>query len=68
MPEPDLARRYIGAERLRKPTNDKETARIVRSMVRAGFSVGTIFALLKEWKVEEASLEAVAEIDLDAPE
>ena len=68
LPEPDLARRYIERKRLRKPTNDKETARIVRSMVRAGFSVGTIFALLKEWKVEEASLEAVAEIDLDAPE
>lgn len=68
LPEADLARRYIERKRLRKPANEKETARIVRSMVRAGFSIGTIFALLKDWKVEEASLEAVAEIDLDAPE
>lgn len=68
LPEPELARRYIERKRLRKPANEKETARIVRSMVRAGFSIGTIFALLKDWKVEEASLEAVAEIDLDAPE
>ena len=68
LPEMDLARRYIERKRLRKPTNEKETARIVRSMVRAGFSIGAIFALLKDWKVEETSLEAVAEIDLDAPE
>ncbi len=68
LPEAELARRYIERKRLRKPTNEKETARIVRSLVRAGFSMGTIFPLLKAWKVEEATLEAVAEIDLDAPE
>ncbi|MHB1935121.1 MAG: regulatory protein RecX [Acidobacteriaceae bacterium] len=68
LPEADLARRYIERKRLRKPTNEKETARIVRSMVRAGFSIGTIFPLLKEWKVEESTLEAVADIDLDTPE
>jgi hypothetical protein len=30
--------------------------------------MGTIFPLLKAWKVEESTLEAVAEIDLDTPE
>jgi regulatory protein len=68
LPEGDLARRYIQRKRLRKPTNEKETARIVRSLVRAGFSMGTIFPLLKAWKIDEATLEAVSEIDLDAPE
>ncbi len=68
LPEADLARRYIQRKRLRKPTNEKETARIVRSLVRAGFSMGTIFPLLKAWNVEDSTLEAVAEIDLDAPE
>jgi regulatory protein len=68
LPEPELARRYIERKRLRKPTNDKETARVVRNMVRAGFSMGTIFSLLKTWKIEDASLEAISEIDLDAPE
>jgi regulatory protein len=68
LPEPELARRYIERKRLRKPTNDKETARVVRNMVRAGFSMGTIFSLLKTWKIEDASLQAIADIDLDAPE
>ena len=68
LPEAELARRYMDRKRLRKPTNEKETARIVRSMVRAGFSVGTIFAVLKAWKVEEATLDAVSEIDLDEQE
>jgi regulatory protein len=68
LPEAELARRYIQRKRLRKPANEKETARIVRSLVRAGFSMGTIFPLLKAWNVEEATLEAVAEIDLDRPE
>jgi regulatory protein len=63
LPEPELARRYIERKRLHKPTNDKETARIVRSMVRAGFSMGTIFALLKSWKVDEEALSAVESID-----
>ncbi len=68
LPEPELARRYIERKRLRKPTNQKETARIVRSMVRAGFSVGTVFAVLKTWNVEEETLEAVSEIDLEQQE
>ena len=68
LPEPELARRYIERKRLRQPTNDKETARIVRNMVRAGFSIGTIFSILKTWNVEASSLEAIAETDLDAPE
>ena len=68
LPEPELARRYIERKRLRKPANQKETARIVRSMVRAGFSVATIFAVLKDWHVEEEALESIAEIDLDSPE
>jgi regulatory protein len=68
LPEAELARKYIERKRLRKPTNEKETARIVRSLVRAGFSMGTIFPLLKAWQVEESTLQAVVEIDLDTPE
>lgn len=66
LPETELARRYIERKRLRKPTNEKETNRVVRSLVRAGFSMGTIFPLLKAWKVEETSLLAFSETDLDA--
>lgn len=64
--ERDLARRYIERKRLRKPTNDKETARIVRNMVRAGFSTSIIFALLKTWQVDDEALAAVETIDEQA--
>jgi len=62
--ERELARRYLERKRLHKPTNDKETARVVRNMVRAGFSTGTIFALLKTWKVDDAALAAVESLDV----
>ena len=65
LPEPELARRYIQRKRLRKPTNDKETARIVRSLVRAGFSLGTIFSVLKAWNLDEDTLAAVESLDED---
>ncbi|HZC42991.1 MAG TPA: regulatory protein RecX [Acidobacteriaceae bacterium] len=68
LPEAELARKYIERKRMRKPTNEKETGRIVRRLVRAGFSMGTIFPLLKTWKVEDASLEAIADVDFDTPE
>ncbi len=63
LPESELARRYIERKRLRKPTNEKETARVVRSMVRAGFSMGTIFPLLKAWNLEQDVLSAVESLD-----
>lgn len=66
LPEPDLARRYIERKRLRKPANEKETARVVRSLVRAGFSLGTIFPLLKAWNVGDDALTALESIDEDA--
>jgi regulatory protein len=68
LPEPELARRYIERKRLRKPANEKETNRIVRSLVRAGFSMNTIFPLLKEWKLEDSAILALSESDLDAPD
>ena len=68
LPEAELARRYVERKRLRKPTNEKETARVVRNLVRAGFSTGTVFALLKEWKVEPETFEALNDAGLDFPE
>ncbi len=68
LPEAELAWRYIQRKRLRKPTNDKETARVVRSMVRAGFSLGTAFSLLKTWKIDDESLAAIESMDADQPE
>lgn len=68
VPETELARRYIERKRLRKPTNNKETARIVRSLVRAGFSMRTIFPLLKSWEIEPETVEAICESDMESVE
>ncbi len=62
--EETLARDYLRRKRLKQPTNEKETARIFRALVRAGFGTKTIFAILKKWNIEDevfTRLEAEAE-------
>jgi len=53
------AREYIQKKRLKKPANQKETARIFRQLVRAGFVSKTIFTILKKWDVDEETLSAL---------
>jgi regulatory protein len=48
----DLARRYIARKRIQKPQNEKETARLVRRLVGAGFSFANISNLLKTWEID----------------
>jgi regulatory protein len=50
--EADLARRYVARKRIKKPQDEKETARLVRRLVGAGFSFAVISNLLKSWKLE----------------
>ena len=57
--EEQLARDYLRRKRLKKPANEKETARLFRGMVRAGFGTKTIFTILKKWDVEEEVLSAL---------
>jgi regulatory protein len=54
-----LARAFLERKRARKPQNQRETARLFRMLMRAGFSSGTIFKVLKRWKVEEEMLTAL---------
>lgn len=65
--EEELARRHLARKRMRKPTNEKETARVMRQLVRAGFSSGVIFKILKNWDVDEEALSAIDSIDEDTP-
>lgn len=51
-----LARQHLERKRIAKPTNEKETARIVRRLVGAGFSTGVIFKILRQWDVPDESL------------
>ncbi len=59
--EEELARRHLERKRVRQPENEKEAARVVRMLLRAGFSSGVILRILKQWDVDESSL---AEIEL----
>lgn len=52
--EEDLVRRYVARKRIEKPQNEKETARLVRRLVGAGFSFSVISTLLKSWELDLA--------------
>ena len=46
-----LARQYVERKRIKPPLNEKETARIMGRLLRAGFSSTAIWKLLRAWKV-----------------
>ncbi|MGI4830517.1 MAG: regulatory protein RecX [Janthinobacterium lividum] len=53
-----LARQYVDRKRMRKPENEKETARAMRRLMAAGFSSKSIWAVLRGWgsPVDEAEI------------
>ena len=57
--EEQLARAFVARKRLKKPTSEKEAARIFRTMMRAGFGTRTIIVILKKWDVEDDVLTAL---------
>jgi len=61
--EEALAREHLERRRLRKPESDKETARIMRRLVAAGFSTGTIRKVLRQWDVPDEALAALDNLD-----
>jgi regulatory protein len=63
--EEKQAREYLRRKRLRKPSNQKEAARIFRQLARAGFGAKSIFAILKKWDVDEETLTALEEETLE---
>lgn len=64
--EETLAREHLERKRIKKPENEKETARVVRRLVTAGFSTGTIYKILRQWNVPDDALAALERIE-DAP-
>jgi regulatory protein len=64
--EESLARQHLERKRIRKPVNEKETARIMRRLVAAGFSTGVIYKILRQWDVPDETL-AVLENLADEP-
>lgn len=61
--EEALAREHLERKRIRKPTNDKESARVMRRLVTAGFSTGVIYKILRQWDVPDETLAALDNLD-----
>jgi len=61
--EEALARRHLERKGVKQPGNEKEAARVMRMLVRAGFSTGVIFRILKSWKIEDETLAVLETID-----
>jgi len=61
--EEALAREHMERKRLRKPENEKETARIMRRLVAAGFSTSVISKILRQWDVPDEALAALENLD-----
>lgn len=57
--EEKLARDFMARKRLKKPEDQKQAARIFRTMVRAGFSARVIVRILKNWDVDDEMLSAM---------
>ncbi len=63
--EEALAREHLERKRIRKPTNEKETARVMRRLVSAGFSTGVIYKILRHWDVPDEALAALDNLDAE---
>jgi len=61
--EETLARQHLERKRIKKPENDKETARVVRRLVTAGFSTATIYKILRQWEVPDEALAGLERIE-----
>lgn len=61
--EEALAREHLDRKRIRKPENEKQTARVMRRLVAAGFSTGVIYKILRQWNVPDEALAALENLD-----
>ena len=61
--EEALAREYLDRKRMHKPENPKETARVMRRLVTAGFSTGVIYKILRQWDVPDDALAALENLE-----
>lgn len=57
-----LARAYCERKRIAKPADQKESARVMNRLMRAGYSSTAIFKLFRSWRVEVPDEDASAEI------
>jgi regulatory protein len=62
------AREYLRRKRVDKPLDRKQSARIFRQLMRAGFRSKTIFTILKKWEVDEETIAALENESAEIPE
>lgn len=66
--EEALARAHLERRRIGKPQNEKETARVVRRLVSAGFSTGVIYKILRQWDVPDETLTGLENLEVEPRE
>jgi regulatory protein len=66
--EEALAREYLSRKRIPKPESPKDTARVVRRLLAAGFATGTITKILRRWDVPEEELAGLENVDTETRE
>jgi regulatory protein len=63
-----LAREYVARKRMKKPEGEdakKQVSRVMGRLMRAGFSAGTIFKVLREWDVAVDEIEEPDEPEIE---
>ena len=63
--EEALARQHLERKRIRKPENEKETARVMRRLITAGFSTSVIYKILRQWSVPDETLAVLDSLDTE---
>jgi regulatory protein len=66
--EEALARQHLERKRIAKPANEKETARVMRRLVSAGFSTSIIYKILRQWDTPDEALNALDSVSDDLDE
>ncbi len=66
--EEKLARQYLTRKRVKKPEDSRQTAKIFRSLARAGFSTGVIVSILRKWDVDDEVIGMLENQDVEAAE
>ena len=64
-----LAREYVAKKRMKKPAGinaQKETARVMGRLMRAGFSSNAIYKVLREWSLPEEAMPVEGGADSDS--
>jgi len=65
--EEPLAREYLQRKRIQKPSDQKQAAKVFRTLVRAGFPSRVIFRILKMWEVDDETISALESEAVEAP-